>query len=52
MGFQSPTHVSKSQHGGKVPTFLILKKLLKYDSIHNVKSDLDYFMQKKLRDLC
>ena len=41
---QTPTHVSKSQHRGKVPT-VDLKKPLKYGQI-SLKLDLDYLMPK------
>ena len=47
MGSQvpSPTHIKKSQHGGKVPTF---EPQGNHESImyHPLKLDLDYFMQK------
>ena len=43
----SPTHASKSQNGGKVPTFE------PQETIKNMvnKLDLDYVMQKYLWDL-
>ena len=46
----SPTHVSRSQHGGKVPSFEP-QEPLKY-GLFSSKLDLDYFMQKYSRDLC
>ena len=41
-GVPSPTHVSKFQHGGKVPTF---------ERQEPFKVDLDHFMQKNSRHL-
>ena len=49
-GVPSPTHVSKSQHGGKVPTFEP-RETIKTRSIIS-KSDFNSFMQIYSQDLC
>ena len=54
-GAPTPTHVGmqhfRSQHGGKVPTFEHWAQPLNHCLIA-LKSDLGYFIQKYLSDLC
>ena len=50
-GISSPTHVNKSQHGGKGPTFEPQEP--SNDGLYSSKLDLDFlFFEKKYRNLC
>ena len=47
----SPTHVSKSQHGGKVLTFEPQETIKEYEA-YSLKFYLDFLMYNNYRDLC